>query len=152
MIDTNTGRDIFIASTLSAAHLGGLFGTAFDVPPDGIVLPEASHDQLHTAWAQPARMVIHALEPDGDFAFKLAIDLATPIATDRLVTLARTHRMTIAWAVDETSPLDDYYVVFPDGMTRMHRLVFRETDASYACLLAPAHACSGDPDERLSDP
>lgn len=152
MTDTATGRDIFVASTLSAADLSTLFGKAFHVAQDGLVVDDGTQHEPLAAWSQPRCIVIYPLEPDGEFNFKLAIDLDVPIATDRFCALARQQHLTIAWAVDETSPLDDYYVAFPNGNLAVHALHFRETEAAYACVLLPKNGPAQDADDPHSGP
>lgn len=137
MTDTATGRDIFVATTLSAADIGARFGKAFHVPQDGLVVDDGTHHEQLAAWSQPRCIVIYPLAPDGDFNFKLAIDLDIPIATDRFRALARQQHLTIAWAVDESSLLDDYYVAFPSGKLSVHAIHFRESGDDYACVLLP---------------
>lgn len=137
MTDTAAGRDIFVATTLSAADLGTLFGKAFHVTPDGLVADDDTQHKQLAAWKQPRCIVIYPMEPDGDFNFKLAIDLDVPIATVRFRALARRHHLTIAWAVDETSAFDDYYVAFPSGKLGVHAIHFHETEDAYACVLLP---------------
>ncbi|QEI06766.1 hypothetical protein FXN63_13690 [Pigmentiphaga aceris] len=139
MTDTATGRDIFVAPSAlnpqTATEIGLLFANAFGVPPHALSLDD-DPAQL-AAITQPTRIAIYHLEPDGDFAFKLAIDLDKPIATDRFANLACDHQLTIAWAVDEAALYGDYYVAFPSGKTAVHPLHFRETEESYACMLLP---------------
>jgi len=138
MTDTATGRDVFVATTLSSAELGAIFGKAFDVSQDGLAVDDGTQHEPLAVWSQARRIVIYPLEPDGNFNFKLAIDLDIPIATDRFRALAREQYLTIAWAVDETSARNDYYVAFPSGTLGVHGIHFRETEDTYACVLLPA--------------
>lgn len=146
MTDTATGRDIFVATTLSAADLGALFGKAFQVARDGLVIDDGAQPERLAAWNPPRCIVIYPLEPDGYFNFKLGIDLDVPIATDKFRVLASQQHLTIAWAVDETSLLDDYYIAFPSGKLAVHALHFRETEDTYACFLLPETGPSRDAD------
>jgi hypothetical protein len=139
MAEAPRGRDIFVNGGQSPAQIGALFGAALEVQPSGIVSEDASRELWLEAYGQPRKIEVYQLEKFGDFLFKLAIDLLDiPIDVNRFPGLASTHRLTIAWAVDEASLKNDYYVAFPDGSVTVHALRFDETEESYGCFLGSA--------------
>jgi hypothetical protein len=138
MAEAPHGRDIFVNGVQSPAQIGALFGAALEVQPSGIVLEDASRELWLEAYSQPRKIEVYQLEKFGDFLFKLEIDLLDiPIDVNRFPDLARAHRLTIAWAVDESSLKDDYYVAFPDGSVTVHTLRFDEEESD-SCFLGPA--------------
>lgn len=129
------GRDVFVSGFADAASLGDVLREAFGPARPAVLIADAAQPFSGEAIGQIPRIEIHPLEADGDFLFKVAIDLDIPVDTGVFVTLARRHGISIAWAVDETSQRDDYFVAFPDGNVSIHGLHFRETESSFSCLL-----------------
>ncbi|WP_162694378.1 hypothetical protein [Agrobacterium sp. lyk4-40-TYG-31] len=133
------GRDIFVDGPQTPAQVGQLFGEVLGVGARGIVLEDASAQHQREAWSERRRIEVYQLESGSDFAFKLSIDLDTPIDVDRFSDLAQNRRLKIAWSVNERAAHDhDYYVAFPDGSIAIYPLSFRETTESYACIMLPS--------------
>lgn len=143
------GRDVFVdglpgVTPLTAAAVAALFAAAFDLPSARALTEDAPFEAQLAAW-DGDHVLVYALEPWGDFPFKVAMDFTRPIEVARFAAMARAHGLTIAYAADERAAHDVRYHVVDRAGTTTRLLSFDETPTSYACNLAGGEPSAGGP-------
>ena len=128
------GRDVFVAGPASADAVAALFAAAFDLAPAHALTEGSPFDMLLDA-LDDDHVVVYAIEPAGDFPFKVAMDFFRPIEVARFAAMARAHDVWIAYAYDENAPHDfRYHIVDRHGST-VRQLGFTDTEHAYTCTV-----------------